>query len=96
MGPVSRANYGQAFHQTSAMNMKSANTFRPGRQIALLLALFALMNPALSEILSTNPTAGDEDSTVVYPADYFNQFFPVSANDMLSRILARSSPARRS
>lgn len=86
MGLVSRANYGQAFHQTSAMDMKSANTFRPGRQIALLLALFALMNPALSEILSTNPTAGDEDSTVVYPADYFNQFFPVSANDMLSRI----------
>ena len=39
MGPVSRANYGQGFHQTSAMDMKSANTFRPGRQITLLLAL---------------------------------------------------------
>ena len=86
MSPISRANYGQGFHQTSAMDMKSANTFRPARQIALLLALFALMNPALSEIPSTNPTAGDDDSTVVYPADYFNQFFPVSANDMLSRI----------
>ena len=45
MGPVSRANYGQGFHQTSTMDMKSANTFRPGWQIALLLALFALMNP---------------------------------------------------
>ena len=86
MGPVSRANYRQGFHQTSTMDMKSANTFRPGRQIALLLALFALMNPVLSEIPSTNPTSGDDDSTVVYPADYFNQFFPVSANDMLSRI----------
>ena len=86
MGPVSRANYGQGFHQTSTMDMKSANTFRPGRQIALLLALFALINPVLSEIPSTNPTSGDDDSTVVYPADYFNQFFPVSANDMLSRI----------
>ena len=74
------------------MDMKSANTFRPGRQITLLLALFALMNPALSEIPSTNPTAGDDDSTVVYPADYFNQFFPVSANDMLSRILASIWP----
>ncbi|MEC7606494.1 MAG: Plug domain-containing protein, partial [Pseudomonadota bacterium] len=68
------------------MDRKSAKTVRPARQIALLLALFALMNPALSEIPSTNPTAGDDDSTVVYPADYFNQFFPVSANDMLSRI----------
>ena len=86
MSPISRANYGNGFHQTSAMDRKSANTFRPARQIALLLALFALMNPALSEIPSTNPTAGDDDSTVVYPADYFNQFFPVSANDMLSRI----------
>ena len=86
MSPISRANYGKGFHQTSAMDRKSANTFRPARQIALLLALFALMNPALSEIPSTNPTAGDDDSTVVYPANYFNQFFPVSANDMLSRI----------
>ena len=86
MSPVSRANYGKGFHQTSAMDMNSANTFRPGRQIALLLALFALINPALSEIPSTNPTAGEDASTVVYPAVYFNQFFPVSANDMLSRI----------
>jgi len=27
-----------------------------------------------------------EDSTVIYPANYFDQFQPVSANDMLSRI----------
>ena len=86
MRPISRANYGKGFHQTSAMDRKSEKTVRPARQNALLLALFALMNPARSEIPSTNPTAGDDDSTVVYPADYFNQFFPVSANDMLSRI----------
>ena len=87
MSPIIRANYGKGFYQTSAMDMKSANTFRPVRQIALLLALFALMNPALSEIPSTNPTAGDDDSTVVYPADYFNQFLKL----VVSKIVFRGS-----
>ncbi|HBW83477.1 MAG TPA: hypothetical protein DEF79_05495, partial [Gammaproteobacteria bacterium] len=40
----------------------------------------------MAEIPSTHKSAGDEDSTVIYPAGYFTQFFPVSANDMLSRI----------
>ena len=51
-----------------------------------LLSLFFLMNLAMAEIPSTHKSAGDEDSTVIYPAGYFTQFFPVSANDMLSRI----------
>ena len=58
------------------MDMKSANTFRPGRQIALLLALFALMNPALSEIPSTNPTAGDEIQRSSIPPIISTNSFP--------------------
>ena len=41
----------------------------------------------ISSSAQTTPTESpDEDSTIVYPASYFVEFFPVSANDMLNRI----------
>ena len=61
---------------------------RPKAKACLLLAAMALPFAVSAEIPSTTADTGlvEDDSTVVYPADYFDQFYPVSANDMLSRI----------
>ena len=50
--------------------------------IGALLMCFAI--PSFAQPNSAQST--DEDSTIVYPASYFTEFFPVSANDMLNRI----------
>ncbi len=50
--------------------------------IALAAALLA--NAAFGQLDGTE-NIGD-DSTIVYPADYFAEFYPVSANDMINRI----------
>ena len=91
MRPVIRSNYGKDFDQTSAMELNSkayatTDTWCGPLMIALLLTMSLLVNPAIAEIASTKPSAGNDNSTVLYPAEYFTQFFPVSANDMLSRI----------
>ncbi|MAS60500.1 MAG: hypothetical protein CMQ07_05265 [Gammaproteobacteria bacterium] len=51
---------------------------------SLLTAAVAWSLAVSAEIPSTDLV--EKDSTVVYPAEYFDQFYPVSANDMLSRI----------
>ena len=51
---------------------------------SLLTAAMAWSLSVAAEIPSTE--FKEKDSTVVYPAAYFDQFYPVSANDMLSRI----------
>ncbi|HJO11724.1 MAG: TonB-dependent receptor plug domain-containing protein [Gammaproteobacteria bacterium] len=46
---------------------------------------FLLLIAMLSPIGSAQDTVG-EDSTIVYPASYFTEYAPVSAQDMLNRI----------
>ena len=53
------------------------------------LALVAIMGGLFSKNLSgqpDQPIISADQSTVVYPASYFDGFYPVSANDMLNRI----------
>ncbi len=52
---------------------------RAGCQV---VAFVALTLPLLAQAQETNA----DDSTVVYPADYFNQWRPITAQDMLDRI----------
>ena len=59
--------------------LKSRVLFAPA--VAFLLA-FASSATAQNDLIE-NPI---DDSTVVYPAAYFADFLPVSANDMISRI----------
>ncbi len=53
------------------------------------LAFVAIMGVLSSQNLSgqpDQPIISADQSTVVYPASYFDGFYPVSANDMLNRI----------
>ena len=53
------------------------------------LAFVAIMGGLFSQNLSgqpDQPIISADQSTVVYPASYFDGFYPVSANDMLNRI----------
>ena len=53
------------------------------------LAFAAIMGGLFSQNLSgqpDQPIISADQSTVVYPASYFDGFYPVSANDMLNRI----------
>ena len=53
------------------------------------LAFVAIMGGLFSQNLSgqpDQPIISTDQSTVVYPASYFDGFYPVSANDMLNRI----------
>ena len=62
--------------------MKTARFHPLASTVFMLLALSA--NTALqAQVTAEDPT---DDSTVVYPAAYFADFLPVSANDMLNRI----------
>ncbi|MEX2469868.1 MAG: TonB-dependent receptor plug domain-containing protein [Pseudohongiellaceae bacterium] len=49
------------------------------------LCLSLLVTTASAQQVANQEDPSD-DSTIVYPADYFAEFFPVSANDMLNRI----------
>ncbi|GJM14044.1 MAG: hypothetical protein DHS20C12_24470 [Pseudohongiella sp.] len=49
--------------------------------LSVLLAATSIATAQIDQI--ENPT---DDSTIVYPADYFADFLPVTANDMISRI----------
>lgn len=50
----------------------------------LSIFLLACSNQTLAQVpQEENPT---DDSTIVYPASYFSEYYPVSANDMLNRI----------
>ena len=54
-----------------------------------ILAFVAIMGGLFSQNLSgqpDQPIISADQSTVVYPASYFDGFYPVSANDMLNRI----------
>ena len=54
-----------------------------------ILAFIAIMGGLFSQNLSgqpDQPIISADQSTVVYPASYFDGFYPVSANDMLNRI----------
>ena len=54
-----------------------------------ILAFVAIMGGLFSQNLSGQPDQPiiyADQSTVVYPASYFDGFYPVSANDMLNRI----------
>ena len=62
-------------------------TFRSSTSIRAIVTVILLFLPtqlALAQLVE--PEFPDDDSTVVYPASYFAEFFPVSANDMLNRI----------
>jgi outer membrane receptor protein involved in Fe transport len=54
-----------------------------------LLSLLVLMG-AISQLARAQDTGGD-NSTVIYPAAYFAEYSPVTAQDMLSRIPGVSS-----
>jgi len=60
-----------------AFPLLNTNLFRP-TYLVLSLSL-ACISPALI-------AQEDDDSTVIYPASYFEQYTPVSANDMVTRI----------
>ena len=52
--------------------------------------LFALLTTAFP-IAALAQSPGDSDSTVVYPANYFTEWSPITAQDMLDRIPGLSS-----
>ncbi|MEQ8955606.1 MAG: TonB-dependent receptor plug domain-containing protein, partial [Gammaproteobacteria bacterium] len=56
-----------------------------------LLATGITLACALSPLASAQDTGETGDSTVVYPADYFDEWIPVTAQDMLSRIPGQGS-----
>lgn len=60
-----------------AISFLSTNLFRP-TYLALSLSLVCISPELIAQ--------EDDDSTVVYPASYFEQYTPVSANDMVTRI----------
>ncbi len=57
------------------------STFRQTKAISTLS--FAI---AISISTAQAQEAGDDESTVVYPASFFEQYTPTSANDMVARI----------
>ena len=60
--------------------------FHPTKSIKALVILSLLTAaPGVSAQL-VQPEFPSDDSTVVYPASYFAEYFPVSADDMLNRI----------
>lgn len=71
------------------MNSKIFGIFRDKHYCFLILGFVSLLCLALPPIaqaqLATEEDPAD-DSTIVYPASYFSEFFPISANDMLNRI----------
>ncbi|NKB32505.1 MAG: TonB-dependent receptor plug domain-containing protein [Pseudomonadales bacterium] len=61
--------------------------FRTSTSIyALVTTLLLLLVSPLVTAQLVQPEDPTDDSTIVYPASYFAEFFPVSANDMLNRI----------
>ena len=52
---------------------------------ALVIVYLLTSAPDFSAQLA-QPEFPSDNSTVVYPASYFAEYFPVSANDMLNRI----------
>ncbi|MBT8148217.1 MAG: TonB-dependent receptor [Gammaproteobacteria bacterium] len=68
---------------------------------ALLIMLVAATSSAQtgSAVESESPDETAADSTVVYPASYFDQYNPITANDMLERIpglsVGRGGPGGR-
>jgi hypothetical protein len=62
-------------------NRDIMRTLLPATLSCLLLTCSSL---ALAQRALDEESA--DDSTIVYPADYFAEYYPVSANDMLSRI----------
>lgn len=81
-----------SLYSSNALSVKSgvgsiplARTIKAGlRQLTLASAL-ALASVAGAQNMSEN------DSTVVYPADYFDQWVPITALDMLDRIPGQES-----
>lgn len=75
-----------------------SHLFRRRRTAALALSVSAALFPAIvlaqdtpatdadTIVLVPGAPTTDEDATVSYPASYFEQFRPFSANDMLDRI----------
>lgn len=63
------------------MNNKPLNSVFISAAIAVSLLASPLAWAQIDQL--ENPA---DDSTIVYPADYFADFLPVSANDMISRI----------
>ena len=56
---------------------------RRSKALLLRTSIAALL---LSPALSSAQETGDNNSTVVYPAEYFSEYAPISAQDMLDRI----------
>lgn len=59
-------------------------------RLATTLALPLIVACGLSPLASAQDTSG-EDSTVIYPATYFDQWGPTTAQDMLDRIPGQAS-----
>lgn len=57
-----------------------------GRFSALSLLAFSLTNTATLANADELASAGAENSTVIYPASFFQPYNPVSVNDMIDRI----------
>lgn len=56
-------------------------------KLGLFLLLISAQNGPSQESIPSQPLADENaDSTVVYPADFFAQYSPVTAKDMLDRI----------
>ena len=61
-----------------------------GKFWKLGISAFSVLLPGLGPGVFAQDNAGD-DSTIVYPASYFEEFSPVTAQDMLDRIPGMSS-----
>lgn len=58
------------------------------------IVLVALLATSMPSLLRAQDTLED-DSTVIYPADYFTQWAPITAKDMLDRIPGQDSSSPR-
>ncbi len=65
------------------MTMYNFKYLKPFRSAVIALAILASAAASAQIDQIENPA---DDSTIVYPAAYFADFLPVSANDMISRI----------
>ncbi len=66
-------------------NLYTMKIFKPTHTLAFVAIMAGLFSQNLAG-QPDQPIISADQSTVVYPASYFDGFYPVSANDMLNRI----------
>ena len=73
--------------QTLSCHRDSSRALGPKRSIlAARYAVALILGANLLVSTASAQDAGDESSTVIYAADYFDQWQPITAQDMLDRI----------